>query len=198
MNKKKIFSIIIIVLSIIFLCGCNETIKKQDDNEDIDLQNTINVDKFIGIWTGNIKISIFGRMQENFTFYITDLKFTENIVEMNIDNIPSINDTQLNKTTQIISYTYTADENNIYLQPQFNRDRSNMGEPPEDMNNSSENNERPPFDGENPPFEGEHPPFDEDRPTDGERPSIMTISYSYNFNENNTLLYLDGNSFNKI
>ncbi len=212
MNKKNICIGIISILSIVFLCGCNENIKNQDDNNDIDTQNTVNVDKFIGTWTGNMEISMFGGMQENYTSYATGLKFTKNTVEMTINNIPSNNDTQLNETTQTITYTYTADENNIYLQPQFNRNRSNMRELPEDMNNSFENGESPPFDGEQPPYDGEQPPFDEkdfpfdgeqppfngERPTDSERPSSMTISYSYNFNENNTLLYLDGNSFNKI
>lgn len=45
--------------------------------------------------------------------------------------------------------------------------------------------------------EEESPPSDGENPYGGRRPSTE-ISYTYSFNEDNTVLYLDGNQFYKV
>ena len=102
----------------------------------------------------------------------------------------------------------TVEGDQLVLSPQF-KDR---GERPGWRSGFNES-EMPPFDGDipndgEPPFDGERPgqgpnfndskmpPFDGERPYNGGR-SSMTISYTYSFNENYDILYINGLPFIK-
>jgi hypothetical protein len=92
--------------------------------------------------------------------------------------------------TQTISNSYKIEGNKLVFSIQFGgQERPNRMEPPQGWE------EPPPFDGEN-PFNNSHP-FNDSRPFD-QQPNPRTESYNYSFNENNTILYLNGSEFVKI
>lgn len=171
--KKVNVFIIIIFLLIVFLCGCTE-------NNSLSYKTDIS--KFIGTWSGNMETFMFNfrnnRTKVNTTDFrnissanITKLEFTIDNLEMTI---------LIGNETQIMSFTYMVEGNRLVLSPKFNCGPLN-GEFP--------------FDGEN-PFNGE-PPNNGTRPSfDGERP-FRESSYTYNFNEEYDVLYLDGSPFTK-
>ncbi len=206
MNKdtkvKQIFAIVLtIFLFVIFLCGCTENNRSNDEE---------NLNKFIGNWSGEMETSIFGfrgnRSLMNDTGFQqngTNLNFTEfreNNTTANITNLEFTSDTlymtitTINET-QIIPFIYTIDGNQLILSFQFNGERL-----PFDGEWSSDR-EPPPSDGES-PFDGDRPPFDGEWPSDGETPfdgqqPFRKISYFFGFNEDYSILYLDGSSFTK-
>ena len=188
MNKKKNikkFELIFITLIItIFLCGCSE-------------ENSLNADivhtEFLGTWSGNMEYTMFS-FRENATnasfFNITELEFTKDILYMTITT---------DNGTMTMPNSYSVEGNDLILSSQFNGERPDGWQPPFDEENT-------PFEGEwpaerEPPFEGEwpsdrEPPFNGERPSDGQRPS-RTRSYTYRFEANYTILYLDESPFFK-
>jgi len=171
-NKKNITILTLVVLSIVLLCGCTKNEYATVNNAN---QNTDNL-KFIGTWIGDMEFSMFNWNQNSSlkTPHITELEFTQDTVYMTI---------KTNNGTQTMPQTYEIQEDQLV----FSFDA--FGERPEF------NGERPPFDGE-PPADGKRP-FGRRTPKDDEMKS-RTISYTYIFNEEYTILYLNGSPFLKV
>jgi hypothetical protein len=160
-NKYSILVCITIFLSVISLSGC------------VDNQNTKGEDlnKFIGTWTGNLEIPIFGR-SNNTT--INQLIFTETLVS-----------------------TYLTSERGTLAPP--NKQPFN--------DSTSFNDTRPPFNetwpqnGTTPPNDTWSPnftrPFNGEQPPNGQR-ALMEISFTYSFNKEFNILYLNDSQFLKV
>lgn len=82
-----------------------------------------------------------------------------------------------------MNYTFTLEGNVLVLEPQFG---GSGGFPPGGQ----------PFNGSRPPNNSTQPWNGTQPPTDRDRPS-MSIRLEYSFNEQNTILYLDGSPFIK-
>lgn len=202
MNKdtkiKQVFSIVLtIFLFSVFLCGCTEN---KSSNDKVNLSN------FIGSWSGNMETSIFGfrgnntlrnntnilenNTNSNFTDFrrngtivnITKLEFNSDTLFMTITN---------GNETQTISQKYTVDGNQLVLSFQFNSGQPNNG------SFFNDTGRQPPFGGRNNSFNGSGPPSDGGRPSFNGGQPPMTTSYNYSFNEEYSVLYLDGSSFIK-
>jgi len=198
-NKIKQIVGIVIVTSLfaVFLCGCTE------NSSTI---NGVDLSKFLGTWTGNMEqTSIFG-FRENDTIGNTSdfmenhtnwnmTEFRQSMTGGNITKLEFTVDTlymtiKIGNETRTISQTYTIEGDQLILSMQFTGERPDWMQSPSD-------GERPPFnDSERPPF-GERSPFDGEPPFDGGR-SFGVRSYTYSFNEDNTILYLNGSEFIKI
>jgi len=186
---KKISSIgIIIFLTSIFLSGCTET-----QNTD----NSLN-SKFIGTWAGSMGVSTFGGfIGSNST--VTKLTFMQDIVAATITN---------DRGTNTMNYTYTINGNNLILVPSFSGEfipaiqpngtqpHFNNTMPPPNGTRSFNNTMSPP-NGTRPPFNNTWLSNGEQQPNRQQLPS-MSISFLCTFDENYTLLYLDGSKFIKI
>ena len=186
-----------ILLSIVLLCGCttDEYASVSDSNQNIDSS------KFIGTWIGDMEFSMFNRGGNIDTEqpHVTEIEFTKDTMYMMIET---------NNGTQTISQTYEIEGDQIVLSLGFQGERPGFngemppfdGERPDWM--PEQNNEtRPPFDGER-PFDGEPPtdgerPFNRTLPSDGETPD-RTRTFTYDFNKDYTILYLDESPFLKI
>jgi hypothetical protein len=201
MNKEtKIKKLIIVVLTIflltVFLSGCTEN---NSTNDKVDLN------KFIGTWSGNMKTSFLGFRGNNPPMNNTNI--LENNTDRNFTNFRQngtiVNITKLEFTseslymtittgneTQIIPRTYTVDGNQLVLSFQFN------GEQP--INRSSFNDTAgPPFDNRSDTFNGSVPSSNGGRPPFNSGQQPMTTTYTYSFNEEYSVLYLDGSPFTK-
>jgi hypothetical protein len=169
-KKQMLVIVIMVFLAVVSLSGC---VNNQNTGSDLG--------KFIGTWTGNKEISMFGGGSNA---SITQLTFTENIVEATLNS---------EQGTYTMNYTYNAQGDKLVLEPKFtgvggfpgrqsyNRTRPYNGTRP----NGTRNGTRPPYnDGSGQPFGGQ--------------PPSMSISFDYSFNEGYTVLYLDGSQFTKI
>ncbi len=198
MNNKKVFRLTVFLLTFllaVLLSGCSENIGSNGE---------VVFTEFLGTWIGNMNYSMSNfrdnfsmfnatnrtNREINFSSHITELEFTKDTVYMTIST---------ENESQTIPNSYTVEGNQLILSFQFSDERPG-GRP---SFNGTEippfnGSELPPFNGsENPPINGERPPFD-DRPIfDGERPSMKRF-YNYSFNQDYTILYLDGYSFYKI
>ena len=183
--QKQAFaiSIIFIFLTTLYLSGCTDT-----QNND----NSIN-SKFIGTWTGSVEVSTFGGpMGGNSTF--TKLTFMQDIVVATISNERGIN---------IMNFTYFVNGNNLILEPSFSGGGVMLDRQPFNNTQPSFNNTMPPPNGTR-PFNNTRPSFNSTWPSDGQQPPSsqaspsMSVSFSYSFDENYTVLYLKGSKFIKI
>jgi len=176
-NKKILAFGVIVFFIIICLSGCENT---QNTNAD--------TSKFIGTWIGNLEISMFGS-QGNST--ITQLTFIDN-------EATAVMTSSLGSRT--MNYTYALQGSNLILAPKFGDFGGHQGG-------------RPPFNGTQPP--GNHSwPINGSQPWNGSRPPYngswqsgqqpgggrfsMNISLTYQFNEDNTVVYLNESEFSKI
>ena len=168
-NKQMLVIVIMVFLSVVGLSGC---VSNQNTGSDLG--------KFIGTWTGNKEISMFGGGSNT---SITQLTFTENIVEATLTS---------ERGTYTMNYTYNTQGDKLVLEPKFtgvggfpgrqsyNRTRPYNGTRP----NGTRNGTRPPYNGSGQPF-------------GGQRPSV-SISFVYSFNEEYNVLYLDESQFKKV
>ena len=196
MQIKQVFGVILTVfIFAIFLCGCIET---DSSNSGVDAS------RFVGTWVGNMETQMVGFRENHPPMNMTDnfendtdgnfTDFRENAPSANITQLEFTSDTldttiTMGETTRTMSYSYTIEGNQLLLSVQF------TGEPP-DWGQQLPEGDRPPFDDEM-PSDDERPPFDGERPFDGENP-FQQLSYTFQFNEDNTILYLDGSPFSKI
>ena len=181
---KQIFAIgIIIFFTTICLGGCTDT------------QNTgNNLNSFIGTWAGSVKVSMFGGpMGGNSTF--TELTFMQDIVIATLNNERGMN---------TMNYTYVVNGNKLVLDPSFFGggtipDRKPFNNTQPSFNNTMfpPNNGTRPFNDTQPPFNNTWPP-NEQQPPSGQQSPSMSLSFLYSFDENNTVLYINGSKFIKI
>jgi len=175
--RKQTFAIcIIIFLAVAFLSGCTDT---------KNIENSLN--RFIGMWTGSMEISTFGPMG-NIT--ITKLTFVEYVVTVTLSN---------ERGVYTMNYTYALNGENLVLEPAFNggmpgRQPFNGTRP--SFNDTWSPNGTRPFNDTRPPFNDTWQPNGQHLP-DGQRPT-MSLSFSYSFDKNYTVLYLDGVQFKKV
>ncbi len=195
MNNKKskaTFVVIAIIFSsVVFLCGCSEN---NDSNEKKVVYN-----EFLGIWTGNMNYSSntdFSRFNfpENANFTnMTNMTRTQNFRPANITKLEFKEDTvditiTTENETMTMSNSYTVEGNQLILSMQFTGERPDGMQPPKNWEN--------PPDGKEMPSGGEHPSDGE--PPFGEKRPSRTNSYTYSFNEDKTILYLNGSEFTKV
>ena len=195
---KQAFAIAVAILFfVLFLCGCTENNSSNDGNTDLS--------KFIGSWSGTMGTSMFGfRGNRTFGNITDDLEnetrgnFSDFMINRTTSNITELEFTSdtlymtllTGNETQILPQTYTVEGDQLVVSMQFTGEPQD-GEPP--FGNESG---RPPFDGQQPPSDGELPPFGGEFPQNGRR-SFGTVSYTYRFNADCTILYLDGYKFIK-
>jgi len=179
--RKQAFAIgIIIFLATVCLNGCTDT-----QNTDSSLNN------FIGTWAGSVEVSTFGGpMGGNSNF--TEFTFMQDIVVATLIN---------ERGTNTMNYTYVVNGNNLVLEPSFSSEgmmpsrQPNGTQPP--FNGTDFPGGTPPFNDTKPPFNDTWPPNGE-QPPGGKQPSSTSLSFSYSFDENYVVLYLDGSKFIKI
>lgn len=152
--------------------------------------------EFIGSWVGNMEYSM-NNFRDNFSMFnndsmtnrgnfslvnITQLEFTKDTIYMTLTSEDG---------TQVISNLYKIEGDQLVLSFQFGGDRQRPDgmQPPNGW-------EPPTFDGNNRSF-NDSQPFNFTRSFDGQPPQ-SSRSYTYIFNEDNTILYLDGSEFTKI
>jgi len=181
-KKQMLVIVIMVFLAVVSLSGC---VNNQNTGSDLG--------KFIGTWTGNKEISMFGGGSNA---SITQLTFTENIVEATLSS---------EQGTYTMNYTYNAQGDKLVLEPKFtgvggfpgrqsyNRTRPYNGTRPP---NETWNGTLPPTNGTWPP-NGTQPPNGGQQSPGSERPSMST-SFIYGFNEAYDVLYLDGSQFKKV
>jgi len=173
-----------VVLAAIFFSGCTNT---------NGINQTSELKKFIGTWTGNKDISNFGGRSND---SITQLIFMDNIVAVTLTN---------ERGTNIMNYTYKLDGDKLILEPKFD-DLSGFAriQPSNDTrpwNDSELPNDTRPWNGTEPPNgtwapNGTIPANDGQIPY-GQRPS-MSIYFIYSFNKEFDIFYLDESQFIKI
>ena len=175
-NKQMLVIVIMVFLAVVSLSGC---VNNQNTGSDLG--------KFIGTWTGNKEISMFGG---DSNASIAQLTFTENIVEATLNS---------ERGTYTMNYTYNTQGDKLVLEPKFTggggfpaRQSYNGTRPP----NGTWNGTRPLANGTWPP-NGTQPPNGGQQSPGGERPSMFT-SFIYSFNEAYNVLYLDGSQFKKV
>ena len=183
MNKMILIGAAFIALSMM-LSGCTEN--------SVSSQN-FDQSKFYGIWEGSMELSMFGGRENFNTVTITKLEFTENNLYMTMTT---------GNGSQTMTSTYRVEGDQLFLSSQFSGERPNWTTPFNDSFQPPFNNsERPPFNGtEQPPFNNsEFPPFNKTQqpPFYGEMPSREN-SYTFRFNENYDILYLNNSQFKKI
>ena len=166
-NNGKLFGFIsTFFIVIIFFCGCSE---KNGLNE-LAIQN-----EFLGTWFCNMEFTLFSFRENNSndtSANITELEFSKDTLYMTITT---------DNGTITMSNSYTVEGNQLILSLKSN------GVLPDNM--------QPPFDRESPPLNGEQPqdwkpPFGGEKPINESQPS-RTRLYTYRFEANNTILYLD-------
>jgi hypothetical protein len=184
-KQEKYTQALIIVFSFFFLVvyfsGCTSN------------QNT-NGNIISGTWVGNVQMTQFGR-PGNAT--VSRITFSGNTAEMTVNT---------GQGTFTTNYTYFINGSSLVFESQFN---GRGGFPGRQLNNGTRpgNWTRPPTN-ETWPINGTRPyngtrPGNWTRPENGTwnpgggRPSL-SISFAYSFNEDHTVLYLNGTAFNKI
>jgi len=169
-NKQMLVIVIMVFLAVVSLSGC---VNNQNTGSDLG--------KFIGTWTGNIDISMFGGAGNA---SITKLTFMENIVEATLTS---------ERGTYTMNYTYNTQGDKLVLEPKFTGGGGFPGRQPDNRTrpyngtrppNGTRNGTRPPYNGSGQPFGGQWP--------------SMSTSFDYSFNEGYAILYLDGSQFTKV
>jgi hypothetical protein len=187
MKQEKYIQVLVIVFSFFFLVVCfSGCTSNQNTNEN---ENILS-----GTWVGNVPMTQFGRTG-NAT--VSKIIFSGNTVEMTVN---------AGQGTFTTNYTYFINGSSLVFEPQFNGRGGFPGGQP--YNGTRPGNWTRPPTNETWPINGTRPyngtqPGNWTRPENGTwnpgsgRPSL-SISFSYSFNENHTVLYLNGAAFNKI
>lgn len=179
------------IVILVSLCGCTSN---QNTNE--------TKTQLSGTWVGNVEIPMSGGITNTSVSQIT---FTSNTAELTLKN------TQGSST---INYTFTVNGNTLMFQSIINNIGGFPELPPQNGTRLWNDTARPPMNGTF-PTNGTRPPMNGTLPLNSTRPGNFTrpengtwnpgsgrpslsISFSYSFNENHTVLYLNGAAFNKI
>ncbi len=179
MNEKTAYKPILafgilFILTAISLSGC------------VNNQNTGNdSSKFIGTWTGEKEISMFGGRSSS----ITQLTITQDTVQVTLTS---------DQGSFTMDYNYTLAGNTLTLEPKFNGGRGFAGGQPYNGTGRPDNSTFP-HNGTG-PWNGTQPPGNRNNsngPQNGGRPS-MTISFDYSFSEDDNVLYLDESRFIRV
>ncbi|MCX6665801.1 MAG: hypothetical protein NT038_07075 [Euryarchaeota archaeon] len=184
---KPILAIgILVMLTVVGLSGC---VNNQNMGND--------VSKFIGTWTGEKEISMFGGRSS----IITQLTFTQDAIQATLTN---------DQGSSIMNYTFTIQGNALTLEPTFNggggfsgRQSPNgtrLWNDTQTLGNSTWGygyNGTQPWNGTQPPGDSTWPRNDSNRPPNGERPSI-SILFDFSFSEDYNVLYLDESRFTRV
>lgn len=196
-NRIKLGSTIVVFIFLftIFLCGCTS-----DDNSNDEVVHK----EFLGIWIGKMNYSMYvlggnmgfqnrsfenksfenmsfeNRSFENFNISanLTEIEFTEDMAYLKIST---------NNETFTVSNLYTIEADQLIFTRQLTGERPDGMQPPSDW-------DRPDW---NPPSDQERP-SDMNPPSDMQRPSAEKISYTYRFNEDYTVLYINDTPFEKL
>jgi hypothetical protein len=181
MKQKNYKQALVIVFSFIFLVVCfSGCTSDQNSNEN---ENT-----FTGTWVGNVQMPLFGRTG-NVT--VSKITFSGDTVEMTLNSYQG---------TYSTNYTYSLNGATLMLEPLFNGKGGFPGQQPYNGTQSG-NWTRPPTN-ETWPINGTRPgnwtrPENGTWNPGGARPS-MSISFTYSFNEDGTVLYVNGAEFRKV
>jgi hypothetical protein len=170
--------ITVCIVLLINISGCTS---KQNTNEsNMDLSGT---------WVGNVNMPMFtGRGNAS----ISQITFANNNAEITLES---------NQGSFSVNYTFTMNGNTLLLGPTFHNRSGFPGQPSQNRTQPWNDTVRPPMN-ETWPTNGTRP-GNWTRPQNGTwnsgvgRPEL-SISFSYSFNENHTVLYLNGAAFNKI
>jgi hypothetical protein len=183
MSKKKV-NIKILVGGIVLLCvtitlsGC---VSNQNASGDA---NT-----FLGEWTGNMEFPMFGGRNTSSTF-ISQLSFSGSTVEVTMSS---------DRGTIPMNYNYTINGNTLRLEPIFTgRGGFPGGQPPNGQ--WPQNGTRPGNDTWRPNgtrLGNDTFPPNGSRPPGGNQPS-MNLSFTFSFNDQYNILYLNGVAFTKM
>ena len=163
---------------LVSFCGCTSN---QNTNE--------TKTQLSGTWIGNVEIPTSGGITNT---SVTQITFTSNTALLTLKNMQG---------SSTMNYTLTVNGNTLTLQPTF----SNIGGFP---GKSPQNGTRPWNDTTQPPMNGTSPP-NGTRPGNWTRPEngtgnpgggqqLMSISFTYSLNEEQTILYLNGAAFRKV
>jgi hypothetical protein len=181
MKQEKCVQALVLVSSFIFLVVCfSGCTSNQNTNEN---KNTLS-----GTWVGNVQMPLFGRTGNT---TVTNIMFSGDTVEMTLN---------LELGTFTTNYTYTINGSTLVLEPQF-IGRGGFPGRPRNNGTSPGNWTRPPTN-ETWPINGTRPgnwtrPENGTWNPGGARPS-MSISFTYSFNEDGTVLYVNGAEFRKV
>jgi hypothetical protein len=198
MNQKKNVQLlsagVLIFCILISLSGCTTNqIAKQNTNGN---ENTL-----LGTWVGTLQMQMFGGGSN---VSVTQITFTNNAAELTLGSAQG---------SFIMNYSYSVNGNTLVLQPTFN----NRGGFPggQSFNGTMPpNGTRPPGNGTWPqngtmpkngtwPANGTRPPGNETWPQNGTQPPgnqqpPASISFTYRFNDDDTMLYLNETQFTRI
>ena len=187
MKQQNYTKALVILSSFIFLIVCFSGCTSNQKTNETRTQLS-------GTWVGNVEMPLFGRSGNA---SVSKLSFSGNSVEMTLNS---------EQRTFTVNYSYSLNGSMLVLEPQFN-DRG--GFPGRPQNNSKQ------------PGNWTRPPSNETWPTNGTRPyngtrpgnwirsengtwnpgggqPSMSVSFTYSFNEEYTVLYLNGAEFRKI
>ena len=126
--------------------------------------------EFLGSWFGNMEYTLFS-FGEN-----TSETSTANITEIDFTKDTLYMTITTDNDTMTMPNSYSVEGDQLILSFKFNGERQ---------------------DGMQPPFGGERPPFDGERPFNESQPSRIRL-FTYRFEENNTILYLNESAFLRI
>jgi hypothetical protein len=179
-NKQALVSIFVIMFLAVCFSGCTSN------------QNTSDENLLSGIWVGNLEMPSFGR---NTTTSVSEITFSGNTVEM------TLNTAQGTYTT---NYTYSINGATLVLTPQFNGRGTFPGRQPYNgtqpgnwtrpQNNGTWSNGTFPGNGTR-PGNWTNPGNRTGFPGGGQ--PRMSVSFTYNLNDDHTILYLNGAEFRK-
>jgi len=180
MNKKMFLSLTIYICVLLFFCGCTE----QSNQDQV-------INDLIGTWTGQLQTQ---GIPGGASSAITALTFLdESTVETTME---------IGQGSMTMSQSYTLEGTTIiFTQQERNRNQQwNGGEiPPWGNNTQYPGNATNPMWGNHtsPPDNMTNPFGDGQPPQDGERPMGAGQTYTYRFNDDRTVLYLNGAAFTK-
>lgn len=179
MKQEKYTQGLVIITSFIFLVVCFSGCTS--------IQNT-NGNPFSGTWVGSVEMPMFAGISNTSVSQIT---FTDSNMEMTLTS---------ERGTYTMNYTYTVNGDTLALQPKFPGRGGFPG--------------RQPYNGSRPPTNGTWPgngtrPHNDTWPSNGTRPNngtwnpggerpSMSVSFVYSFNEEHTVLYLNGSPLTKV
>ena len=154
-----------------------------------------NENYFDGTWVGSGELTMMGGRANS---SVSQLTFTEDMVELVLTSEQGIIP---------MNYTYTIAGDTVVLEPSFPSSGGFPGGQP--FNRAvPPNGSQPPMNGSWSP-NGTQPPMNGSWLPNGTRPNngmwnpgegrpSMNVSYTYSFNDNHSILYLNGVSFRKV
>jgi hypothetical protein len=148
-----------------------------------------------GTWVGDVALSMSGGRGNT---SISQITFMSTIAEVTLMSVQG---------SFTMNYNYTVNGNTLVLEPTFTNRGGFPGQTPQNGTRPWNNTSQPPMN-ETWPFNGTGPgngtrPWNWTRPENGTwNPSggqrSLSISFSYRFNEEHTILYLNGAEFRKV